>query len=211
MSKKVRLRFAPSPTGGLHLGGVRTVLYNYLFARRHGGTFILRIEDTDQSRYVPGAEQYILDCLTWCGLTPDEGPHQEGPYGPYRQSERKALGIYQKYAERLLSEGHAYYAFDSPAELEEMRVKYRTPENPSPQYNYVLRQKMKNSLSLPSEETQRLLAAGTPYTIRIRIEPDQELKLTDRIRGEIGFSTTGLDDKVLLKADGMPTYHLAVG
>ncbi len=210
MDKKPRLRFAPSPTGGLHLGGVRTVLYNYLFAKQHGGTFILRIEDTDQSRYVPGAEQYILDCLKWCGLHPDEGPHQEGPYGPYRQSERKALGIYQKYAEQLLKEGHAYYAFDTPAELEEMRVKYRTPENPSPQYNYVLRQKMKNSLSLPVEETDRLLAAGTPFVIRIRIEPDQELKLTDLIRGEVGFSTTGLDDKVLLKADGMPTYHLAV-
>lgn len=210
MDKKPRLRFAPSPTGGLHLGGVRTVLYNYLFARQYGGTFILRIEDTDQSRYVPGAEQYILDCLKWCGLQPDEGPHQAGPYGPYRQSERKALGIYQKYAEQLLSQGHAYYAFDTPAELEEMRVKYRTPENPSPQYNHVLRQKMKNSLSLPPEETQRLLTAGTPYTIRIRIEPGQELTLNDLIRGEVGFSTTGLDDKVLVKADGMPTYHLAV-
>jgi glutamyl-tRNA synthetase len=210
MTKKPRLRFAPSPTGGLHLGGVRTVLYNYLFARQHGGTFVLRIEDTDQSRYVPGAEQYILDCLKWCGLPPDEGPHQEGPYGPYRQSERKALGIYRQYADQLLRDGHAYYAFDTPAELEEMRVKYRTPENPSPQYNHVLRQQMKNSLSLSPEETRRLLDAGTPYTLRIRIEPGEEVKLNDLIRGEVNFSTSGLDDKVLLKADGMPTYHLAV-
>jgi glutamyl-tRNA synthetase len=210
MNKKPRLRFAPSPTGGLHLGGVRTVLYNYLFAHQHGGTFILRIEDTDQTRYVDGAEQYILDCLKWCGLLPDEGPHQEGPYGPYRQSERKALGIYRQYADQLLKDGHAYYAFDSQSDLEEMRVKYRTAENPSPQYNHILRQKMRNSLSLPPEETGRLLAAGTPYTIRIRIEPGEELKLNDLIRGEISFSTSGLDDKVLLKADGMPTYHLAV-
>jgi glutamyl-tRNA synthetase len=210
MSKKPRLRFAPSPTGGLHLGGVRTVLYNYLFARRHGGTFILRIEDTDQTRYVPGAEQYILDCLHWCGLDPDEGPYKEGPHGPYRQSERKALGIYRKYADQLLEGGQAYYAFDTPEELEEMRTKYRTPENPSPQYNHDLRKKMKNSLTLGPEETSRLLAAGTPYVIRIRIEPGEEVGLTDMIRGEVSFSTTGLDDKVLLKADGMPTYHLAV-
>jgi glutamyl-tRNA synthetase len=210
MNKTPRLRFAPSPTGGLHLGGVRTVLYNYLYARQHGGTFILRIEDTDQSRYVAGAEQYILDCLKWCGLQPDEGPHQEGAFGPYRQSERKALGIYKQYADQLLKEGHAYYAFDTPAELEEMRVKYKTAENPSPQYSHVLRHKMKNSLSLLPEETERLLAAGTPYTLRIRIDPDQEVRLNDLIRGEISFSTSGLDDKVLLKADGMPTYHLAV-
>jgi glutamyl-tRNA synthetase len=210
MNKTPRLRFAPSPTGGLHLGGVRTVLYNYLYARRHGGTFILRIEDTDQSRYVPGAEQYILDCLEWCGLAPDEGPHQAGAFGPYRQSERKALGIYQQYADRLLKDGHAYYAFDTPAELEEMRVRYKTPENPSPQYSHALRQQMKNSLSLPPEETQRLLDAGTPYTLRIRIEPGETVSLNDIIRGGISFSTSGLDDKVLLKADGMPTYHLAV-
>jgi glutamyl-tRNA synthetase len=210
MSKKVRLRFAPSPTGGLHLGGVRTVLYNYLFARQAGGDFILRIEDTDQSRYVQGAEQYILDCLKWCGLDPDEGPHKQGPYGPYRQSERKALGIYQKYAQQLLDQGHAYYAFDTPAELEEMRAKYKTPENPSPQYNSELRKKMKNSLTLPPEEVASLLAADTPRVIRIRVEPGEEVRLTDMIRGEVKFSTSGVDDKVLLKADGMPTYHLAV-
>lgn len=210
MSKKPRLRFAPSPTGGLHLGGVRTVLYNYLFARQEGGDFILRIEDTDQSRYVPGAEQYILDCLKWCGLDPDEGPHKEGTYGPYRQSERKALGIYQKYADQLLNAGHAYYAFDTPEELEEMRAKYKTPENPSPQYNATLRKKMRNSLTLLPEEVESLLATGTPYVIRIRIEPDQDVGLIDMIRGEVHFSTSGVDDKVLLKADGMPTYHLAV-
>jgi glutamyl-tRNA synthetase len=210
MSKKVRLRFAPSPTGGLHLGGVRTVLFNYLFARRHGGDFILRIEDTDQSRYVAGAEEYILDSLKWCGLEPDEGPHKGGPYGPYRQSERKALGLYDKYARQLVTEGHAYYAFDTPEELEQMREKFKSPDNPSPQYNHSLRRKMRNSLHLLPEETQALLAAGTPYVIRIKMEPDQEVRFTDMIRGEVSFSTTGIDDKVLLKADGMPTYHLAV-
>jgi glutamyl-tRNA synthetase len=210
MSKKVRLRFAPSPTGGLHLGGVRTVLFNYLFARRHGGDFILRIEDTDQGRYVAGAEEYIIDSLKWCGLEPDEGPHKGGPYGPYRQSERKALGLYDKYARQLVSDGHAYYAFDTPEELEQMREKFKSPENPSPQYNHSLRRKMRNSLHLLPEETQALLAAGTPYVIRIKMEPDQEVRFTDMIRGEVSFSTTGVDDKVLLKADGMPTYHLAV-
>jgi len=210
MSKKVRLRFAPSPTGGLHLGGVRTVLYNYLFARRHGGDFILRIEDTDQSRYVAGAEEYILDCLKWCGLEPDESPNHPGGYGPYRQSERKAQGLYEKYAAQLIKQGHAYYAFDTPEELEEMRAKYKTAENPSPQYNHVLREKMKNSLTMTPEEVQQQLAAGTPHVIRIRIAPGQDVRFTDLIRGEVHFSTSGVDDKVLLKADGMPTYHLAV-
>lgn len=210
MSKKVRLRFAPSPTGGLHLGGVRTVLYNYLFARRHGGDFILRIEDTDQSRYVPGAEAYILDCLKWCGLEPDESPERPGAYGPYRQSERKAQGLYEKYAAQLIKQGHAYYAFDTPEELEEMRAKYKTPDNPSPQYNHILRTKMKNSLTLSSDEVQQLLAAGTPHVIRIKIQPGEDIRFTDLIRGEVHFSTDGIDDKVLLKADGMPTYHLAV-
>jgi glutamyl-tRNA synthetase len=210
MARKVRLRFAPSPTGGLHLGGVRTALYNYLFAQRHDGDFILRIEDTDQSRYVPGAEPYILDSLAWCGLQPDEGPHIGGAYGPYRQSERKALGIYEKYARQLVDQGHAYYAFDTPDELDAMREKYKTPENPTPQYNFELRRKMRNSLHLPADETGRLLAAGTPYTIRIRMEPNETIRFTDMIRGEVVFSTDGVDDKVLLKADGMPTYHLAV-
>lgn len=210
MSKKVRVRFAPSPTGGLHLGGVRTVLYNYLFARRHGGDFILRIEDTDQSRYVPGAEEYIIDSLQWCGLEADEGPHKGGAYGPYRQSERKAQGLYEKYARQLVDQGHAYYAFDTPEELEAMREKYKTEDNPSPQYNYHLRKKMRNSLHLLPDETERLLADGTPYVIRIRLEPDEIISFTDLIRGEVSFSTNSVDDKVLLKADGMPTYHLAV-
>src|SRR5688572_217904 len=157
MSKKVRVRFAPSPTGGLHLGGVRTVLYNYLFARHHGGDFVLRIEDTDQSRFVPGAEEYIVNCLQWCGLQPDESPQQAGNYGPYRQSERKPM--YRQYAEQLVREGKAYYAFDTPEELEAMRVKFKTAENPSPQYDHRQRMNMRNSLTLGAEETNRLLEA----------------------------------------------------
>src|SRR5580704_11055447 len=167
MEGRIRVRFAPSPTGGLHLGGVRTVLYNYLFARKMGGDFILRIEDTDQSRYVAGAETYLIECLRWCGLNPDEGPHIGGAYGPYRQSERKALGIYKEYADQLLRAGKAYYAFDLPEELESMRERYKTPANPSPQYDHTLRLQMRNSLSLTLEETERLLESGTPYVIRI--------------------------------------------
>lgn len=208
MSKKVRVRFAPSPTGGLHLGGVRTVLYNYLFARKHGGDFILRIEDTDQSRYVAGAEEYIFESLKWAGLEPDESPERPGNYGPYRQSERKP--IYAKYAQKLIDAGHAYYAFDTPEELEVMREKYKTGDNPSPQYNHTLRKKMRNSLQLDPAETRALLEAGTPYVVRIKLEPDQEVAFTDMIRGVVTFNTTSVDDKVLLKADGMPTYHLAV-
>ena len=143
---KVRVRFAPSPTGGLHLGGVRTVLYNYLFAKKYKGDFILRIEDTDQTRYVPGAEEYIFDCLKWCGLEPDEGPLTGGSYGPYRQSERKE--IYRQYAEQLVKDGHAYYAFDTPEELEKMRHEFKTEQNPSPQYDHSIRMKMRNSLTL---------------------------------------------------------------
>jgi glutamyl-tRNA synthetase len=205
---KVRVRFAPSPTGGLHLGGVRTVLYNYLFARRHGGDFILRIEDTDQGRYVAGAEQYIYDSLQWCGLEPDESPVRPGSHGPYRQSERKPL--YATYAQKLVASGHAYYAFDTPEELEAMREKHKAPDNPSPQYDHNLRKKMRNSLQLEPAETDRLLQEGTPYVIRIKLDPDQEVSFTDMIRGHVTFNTTGIDDKVLLKADGMPTYHLAV-
>ncbi|MDO6432614.1 glutamate--tRNA ligase [Flavitalea sp. BT771] len=210
MSKKVRLRFAPSPTGGLHLGGVRTVLYNYLFARQHKGDFVLRIEDTDQSRYVSGAEEYILDCLAWCGLIPDESPFHPGAYGPYRQSERKAKSIYAEYAQQLIDQGHAYYAFDTTEELENMRTQYKSAENPSPQYNHTLRTRMRNSLSLPAAEVKALLDAGTPYVVRIKVMPKEEIHFTDLIRGEVRFSTDGVDDKVLLKADGMPTYHLAV-
>jgi glutamyl-tRNA synthetase len=208
MEKKIRVRFAPSPTGGLHLGGVRTVLYNYLFAKQHGGTFILRIEDTDQTRYVPGAEEYIQDCLKWCGLEPDESPLHGGPYTPYRQSERKEM--YRQYAEQLIKQGNAYYAFDTPAELDEMRVKFKTDENPSPQYNYTLREKMRNSLTLGDDEVTRLLSEGVPYVIRIKMLQDETLTFTDMIRGEVSFNSSLVDDKVLLKADGMPTYHLAV-
>lgn len=208
MPKKPRVRFAPSPTGGLHLGGVRTVLYNYLFAHQNGGEFILRIEDTDQARYVAGAEEYIYSCLDWCGLVPDESPLKGGPYGPYRQSERK--DIYRKYAEELVRKGHAYYAFDTPAELEEMRSNYKTEENPSPQYNHVLRQKMRNSLTLSEGEVKTLLEANTPHVIRINMPDNEDISFNDMIRGTVHFNSNQSDDKVLLKADGMPTYHLAV-
>jgi glutamyl-tRNA synthetase len=208
MSKKVRVRFAPSPTGGLHLGGVRTVLYNYLFAKKYNGDFVLRIEDTDQSRYVPGAEEYIFDCLKWCGLEPDESVQHGGHYGPYRQSERKET--YRQYAEKLVAGGHAYYAFDTPDELEKMRQDFRSEQNPSPQYDHSIRMKMRNSLSLSKEETQKLLDAGTRYVIRIKMPENETVSLQDMIRGSVIFETSTVDDKVLLKADGMPTYHLAV-
>ncbi len=208
MPGKVRVRFAPSPTGGLHLGGVRTVLYNYLFARKHGGSFVLRIEDTDQSRFVPGAEDYIHQCLEWCGLPPDESPVKPGEFGPYRQSERKE--IYRKYAEQLVQQGNAYYAFDTPEELEQMRAEFKSDANPSPQYNQQLRLKMRNSLTLGKEETDRLLQSGTPHVIRIKMPENEDVSFSDMIRGEVHFSSSQIDDKVLLKADDMPTYHLAV-
>ncbi len=208
MNKKVRVRFAPSPTGGLHLGGVRTVLYNYLFAKKHGGDFLVRIEDTDQSRYVAGAEEYIFDTLKWCGLEPDESVQHGGDYGPYRQSERKAS--YRQYAEQLVNDGHAYYAFDTPDELEKMRHDFKTDQNTSPQYDHTIRMKMKNSLTLTDEETKKLLADGTRHVIRIKMPENETVSFIDMIRGEVSFDTSLVDDKVLLKADGMPTYHLAV-
>ena len=208
MEKKIRVRFAPSPTGGLHLGGVRTALYNYLFAKQHKGGFVLRIEDTDQSRFVAGAEEYIYETLKWCGLEPDESPLHGGPFGPYRQSERKK--IYREYAERLVQTGHAYFAFDTPDELEAMRSTHRTAVNPSPQYDYQTRMHMRNSLSLAIGETKKLLEAGTPHVIRIRMPDNETLYLNDMIRGQVEFNTSLVDDKVLLKADNMPTYHLAV-
>ncbi|HRI24276.1 MAG TPA: glutamate--tRNA ligase [Ferruginibacter sp.] len=204
----VRVRFAPSPTGGLHLGGVRTVLYNYLFAKKHGGDFIVRIEDTDQTRFVPGAEEYIFNCLEWCGMIPDESVQQGGPYGPYRQSERKAS--YRPYAEQLVKNGYAYYAFDTKEELEKMREDFKSAENPSPQYDHRIRKKMKNSLTLTETETKELLDKNTPHVIRIKMPENEVISFTDMIRGEISFETSLVDDKVLLKADGMPTYHLAV-
>jgi len=201
--KKVRVRFAPSPTGGLHLGGVRTVLFNYLFAKKHKGDFILRIEDTDQNRYVDGAEEYILACLKWCGLMPDEGPVAGGPYAPYRQSERKS--IYRAYAEKLVVQGHAYYAFDTPEELEKNRN-----EIPNFQYGLAYRDSLRNSLSLTEHEVDQLLNAQTPHVIRIKMPADERVSFNDLIRGHVSFETNQVDDKVLLKADGMPTYHLAV-
>lgn len=208
MDKKIRVRFAPSPTGGLHLGGVRTVLYNYLFARQNGGEFIVRIEDTDQSRFVPGAEEYIFDCLAWCGLKPDESPQHGGKYGPYRQSERKE--IYRKYAEELVEKGYAYYAFDTTVELEAMRTERKTADNPSPQYDIKTRTGMKNSLSLPAEKVKELLTQGVNHVIRIKMPSDEKISLNDMVHGEVNFESSLVDDKVLLKADGMPTYHLAV-
>ncbi len=205
---QVRVRFAPSPTGGLHLGGVRTVLYNYLFAKQHGGKFILRIEDTDQSRFVPGAEEYIQDCLQWCGLQPDESPLHGGPYAPYRQSERKDL--YRQFALQLIEQKNAYYAFDTPEELDAMRQAFKTDVNPSPTYNHDTRLKMRNSETLPADEVEHLISTGTPYVIRIKMPPDETVTFTDMIRGEVSFHSSLVDDKVLLKADGMPTYHLAV-
>jgi glutamyl-tRNA synthetase len=169
--KKSKGTFCTLPYGGLHLGGVRTVLYNYLFARQHKGDFVLRIEDTDQNRYVAGAEEYIQECLKWCGLEPDESPLHGGPYAPYRQSERKE--IYRQYAEQLVEQGDAYYAFDTPAELEEMREKFKSNENPSPQYNQSIRNKMRNSITLGQDEITRFLSEEMPYVIRIKM-PDNE-------------------------------------
>jgi glutamyl-tRNA synthetase len=201
--KKVRVRFAPSPTGGLHLGGVRTVLFNYLFAKQHNGDFILRIEDTDQGRYVKGAEEYIMECLAWCGLNPDESPVAGGQYAPYRQSERKS--IYREYAERLVSQGHAYYAFDTPEELERNRK-----EIPNFQYGHAYRDTLRNSLSMPTHQVAELIDKGEPHVIRIKMPENETIHFEDMIRGHVSFETGQSDDKVLLKADGMPTYHLAV-
>ena len=206
--KKVRVRFAPSPTGGLHLGGVRTVLYNYLFAKKNDGQFVLRIEDTDQTRYVDGAEAYIFECLQWCGLLPDESAIHGGSFAPYRQSERKE--IYKKYVAQLIESGHAYYAFDTPQELEAMREQLKAIGSDSLQYDHNIRMKMNNSLHLLPEETKALLAADTPHVIRLKISANETVHLTDMVRGQLSFDTNTLDDKVLMKADGMPTYHLAV-
>lgn len=203
----VRVRFAPSPTGFLHIGGLRTALYNYLFARHHGGAFVLRIEDTDQSRYVEGAEEDIIRSLEWAGMTIDEGPNNPGEYGPYRQSERREL--YKQYAEQLIEAGHAYYAFDTPEEIEEMRERLKKSGNPSPKYDSITRQSMKNSLTLSQDEVDRRLKAGEEYVVRLKVPRRETVKFEDLIRGIVSFETSGLDDQVLLKSDGMPTYHLA--
>lgn len=207
MSSKVRLRFAPSPTGPLHIGGVRTALYNYLYAKKNNGTFVLRIEDTDQGRYVEGAEEYIVNSLKWLGLDFDESPSKGGEYGPYRQSERKA--IYKKYAVELVEKGLAYYAFDSSTDLEEMRARYTAEGVHSPKYDYNTRSTMKNSLSLSPEEVKSYLDKGENVVIRLKLDPNQEVVFQDVVRGEVSINTTQLDDKVLLKGDEMPTYHMA--
>ncbi|MDC6350640.1 glutamate--tRNA ligase [Zeaxanthinibacter sp. PT1] len=206
MNKRTRVRFAPSPTGPLHIGGVRTALFNYLFAKKEGGDFILRIEDTDQNRYVEGAEAYIVEALSWCGIQCDEGPHVGGDYGPYRQSERKA--IYAKYADQLIREGKAYYAFDTAEELDEHRKDHEA-KGKTFIYNWHNREKLRNSLSLSKEETSQLLDEGTEYVIRFKSPAKESLELHDIIRGQITIDTATLDDKVLFKSDGMPTYHLA--
>lgn len=210
MEKRVRVRFAPSPTGGLHMGGVRTALFNYLFAKKHGGDFILRIEDTDQTRYVNGAEEYIVNALKWCGIEPNEGVgFGDGPHKPYRQSERKALGIYKKYADQLIAGGHAYYAFDTEEELDAMRKRLEAAKVVAPQYNSVSRQTMRNSLTLSEDEVKKLLDAGTPHVVRLKVPRNEEIRFHDIIRGWVVVNSSQVDDKVLLKSDGMPTYHLA--
>ena len=204
---EVRVRFAPSPTGPLHIGGVRTALYNYLFAKNKGGKFILRIEDTDQARFVEGAEQYIFESLKWCGIEFDESVVAGGEFGPYKQSERKAM--YLPYAEQLVKDGFAYYAFDSSEELTAMRERMKAAGVPSPQYNAVTRTTMQNSLSLSEDEVTKRRQAGEAYVIRIKMPRNEEVKLNDIIRGWVVVNTNNMDDKVIFKSDGMPTYHLA--
>lgn len=209
-NSRVRLRFAPSPTGGLHMGGVRTALFNYLFAKKHGGDFILRIEDTDQTRYVKGAEEYIINSLKWCGIEPNEGVgFGNGPHAPYRQSERKEKGIYRKYAQKLIDSGYAYYAFDTTEELESMRKRLEAAKVVAPQYNVVSRQNMRNSLTLSEDEVKNLIEKETPHVIRLKVPRNEEVRFHDIIRGWITVNSSQIDDKVLLKSDGMPTYHLA--
>ncbi len=206
MADNIRVRFAPSPTGPLHIGGVRTALFNYLFAKKHNGTFVLRIEDTDQNRYVPGAEDYIKEALDWCKIPYDEGPGKEGSFGPYRQSERKHL--YKQYADQLLEKGFAYYAFDTPDDLNRHRQEHEA-QGKTFIYNWHNREKLTNSLSLTNKEVQDRIASGDPYVIRFKSPKDEILQLTDEIRGDIKIDTNILDDKILFKSDGMPTYHLA--
>jgi glutamyl-tRNA synthetase len=205
--RPVRVRFAPSPTGPLHIGGVRTALYNYLLARKLGGTMILRIEDTDQNRFVPGAEDYIRQSLEWVGIELDESPWKGGPHAPYRQSERKPM--YREYADQLIRDGFAYYAFDTPEELDAMRERLTAAKVPNPQYNSITRTQMRNSLTLPENETQALLDAGAPYVIRLKVPRKEEIRFQDMIRGWVVVHSSAVDDKVLMKSDGMPTYHLA--
>jgi glutamyl-tRNA synthetase len=205
--REVRVRFAPSPTGALHIGGVRTALYNFLLARKFNGTMILRIEDTDQNRFVAGAEEYIRKSLDWVGIKIDEGVGVGGPHAPYRQSERKE--IYQKYAQKLVDEGSAYYAFDTEQELEAMRERLKTAGVAIQQYNSITRMEMRNSITLAPDEVKKLIEAGSPYVIRLKVPRKEEVRLNDLIRGWVMVHSSQIDDKVLMKSDGMPTYHLA--
>lgn len=204
---KVRVRFAPSPTGPLHIGGVRTALYNYFFAKQNSGKIILRIEDTDQKRFVKGAEKYLIESLNWCGINFDESIVDGGDFGPYRQSERKKL--YKPYAEQLVKSGFAYYAFDTPAQLDSMREKMKKAGVLAPQYNHITRSSMQNSLVLSKDEVQAKIDKGEPYVIRIKLPRNEEVKLHDIVRGWVIVNTNNMDDKVIFKSDGMPTYHLA--
>ena len=205
MNQNIRVRFAPSPTGPLHIGGLRTALFNYLFAKKHGGAFILRIEDTDQTRYVPGAEEYIQDSLEWCGLIPDEGPLQGGGFGPYRQSERKSR--YQKYAFQLVETGHAYYAFDTPEELDKLRNDYES-RGATFVYNAGVRESLNNSLAMTASQVEQEIESGTPYVIRFKFIPGKEIVMEDIVRGEVVVNSSTLDDKILFKSDGMPTWPM---
>ncbi len=207
MNRRVRVRFAPSPTGPLHIGGVRTALYNYLFAKKHGGDFLLRIEDTDQARFVPGAEQYIIESLRWAGIMPNEGVGVGGPHAPYRQSERKA--IYRQYAEQLVHSGHAYYAFDTPEELDALRKEQET-QGKAFTYNYHVRTSLNTSLRLSRVEVDNRISLGEKWVIRFKMPENEQVPMKDMIRGEVVVNSSSLDDKVLYKSiDGLPTYHLA--
>lgn len=205
--ENVRVRFAPSPTGPLHIGGVRTALYNYLFAKKNGGTFLLRIEDTDQTRYIEGAEDYITEALAWLGIEPDEGFGKGGDFGPYRQSERKE--IYLEYAHQLVAHGYGYYAFDTPEELDAWREQKISEGVHSPKYDMHTRMEMKNSLTLSPEEVKQRMDQGAPFVVRIKVPEGQSVQFDDVVRGRVEFKSEELDDKVMLKADGLPTYHLA--
>lgn len=206
-TQNVRVRFAPSPTGPLHIGGVRTALYNYLFAKKHGGTFILRIEDTDQTRFVAKAEKYIQQAFDWAGITPDESPWNPGKFGPYRQSERKPM--YRQYADQMINNGTAYYAFDSTEQLTQVREQAKAAKMPNWQYNHITRTSMQNSLTLSEDVVNEKIANGEPFVIRIKIPRNEEVRFFDEIRGWVSVNSSNLDDKVLFKSDGMPTYHLA--
>ena len=206
-SRPVRVRFAPSPTGPLHMGGVRTALYNYLFAKKNNGVFVIRVEDTDQTRFVPGAQDYIMDSLKWCGIMPTEGPGLGGDFGPYVQSERQAM--YRPYAEDLVKKDKAYYAFDTSEDLTQMRSQAKEMGMPNWQYNCVTRGSMQNSTSLSFDEVDKRISAGDPYVIRMKMPRNEDIRFHDEIRGWVVVNTNNIDDKVLFKSDGMPTYHLA--